>query len=145
MAAAQLFVLPAQLEIIRKELGSDLCRVSELLATKLRAMPKGKDTPSREYAELREAKALFASLKYPDTAESLSLDDLAWALKRIHAAYEAEADPLLSQLLGRLAQMLDVDLNVGHPIPLELDRRISNELTIISRYIPVAPVLKEAV
>ena len=145
MAATQLVVLSKQLEKIRSELGGDLCRASELLAAKLRAMPKGKGATTRAFAELREAKALFISLKYPDAAESLTRDELVWALKRIHTAYEADADPLLSQLPGQVARMLGVDLNEDHHIPLDLDRRISNELTIISRYVPAAPELKEAV
>ena len=144
MAAIQLLVMPKQLQKIREELGSDLCRASELLASKLRVMPKGRSASPREFAELREAKSLFVSLKYPDSVEPVRLDELAWALKRIRVAYETDADPLWLPLLNRIAAALGVDLDAPHPIPVDLDRRISNELIIISRPVS-ATALQEAV
>lgn len=114
------------------ELGAEVCRALELLTSKITDMGRGKKFASpREYAELREARTIINSLKYPDSTEAVCMDELAWALQRIRDAYRTEARHEWTALFDRAAEMLDIDLNDSHAIPRDLDRRIRNELRIL--------------
>jgi|GEM_PF-4389218 len=126
---------------VHQELGTDVCRALELLTSKLTDMHKGKKYASpRDYAEIREARAIISKLKYRDSTEHVRLDELAWALKHIRDAYRADTRFEWTVLFDKAAKMLGLDLDDTHAIPTDLDRRISNELRLLSRAHAAAPL-----
>ncbi len=138
MEYTEILIQPKELASIYKALGAD----ADLLTRKISHMPHSvRQVSPRAFAELREARALISSIKYPDSLQSIRRDELAWALKLVH---ESAAVPSAARLFETAAQLLKLDLSAEHPIPRDLDRRITNELAIVSRYNP-HPSLQEAV
>lgn len=141
MATVQDVIVPQQLASVYQELGSNICRALALLTSKLTEMPVSKRAKSaREFAELREAKSLIGSLKFPDSTEHVRLDELAWALSRIKTAYKADAHDEWSGLFDKAAKMLGISLHDTHPMPLGLAHRIDNELNLLGYAQDQAPL-----
>ncbi len=134
MNAIQKYVTPQQLTHMHHLVGSDLCRAVELLAGKA-------GLSARDCAQLREAKTLVGSLKYPDFIQPVRMDEMLWALKWFKERFSA---PLSQQgaLFDKAAQILGVNLSGPHPLPHDLERRIANEMVIVNRS---EPAMKEAV
>lgn len=141
MRAMQTHIAPQKLEQVQQQLGGALCRALELLTSKLHYELK---MPARRYAELREAKSLIACLKYSDATESVDADSLAWALALIRESYQADACPTGVVLLDLAADMLGIDMAASHPIPADLNRKIGNELQMMSRMAVASPTLAAA-
>jgi len=134
MGITHTFVAPQQLFAIHGHLGSEFFRALDFLTSKLTEMPREKRGASpREYAELREAKSLISYMRYPDATESVRTAELAWALKLITDEYRADGHHEWAGLFEQAANLLGIDLLRDHPMPADLDRRISNELLMISR------------
>jgi hypothetical protein len=133
MGAVSIFVASQRLEMIHQAFGGELCLALAGLSSKLTEMPMGKRNASpREYAELREAKSLISYLRYSDSTTPVRSDDLAWALKKLAESCRADAQDARGTLFDKIAAMLEIDLSQNHAIPLELNRRISNELVLFS-------------
>lgn len=131
MDAVQTFVVPQQLESIHQELGAAMCKALALLTSKLTDMPLAARAASpREYAELREAKALISNLKYPDSTAPVRIDELAWALKRIKDNVGSSVDHEWGKLFATSERLLGIDLSDAHPMPEGLAHRIANELRL---------------
>ena len=133
MKALQKFVTPQQLTHLHHLIGNDMCRAVDMWVSKNKVS-------AREHAQLREAKSLVGSLKYPDFIQSVRMDEMLWALKW----FQERLESLHSKLFDQAAQMLGASLNEAHPLPHDLERRIANELVIVSR-VETAVSLKEAV
>jgi len=72
-------------------------------------------------------------MRHPDVTEPVRTDELAWALKRITDTYRTEGHYEWAVLFEQAANLLGIDLLQDHPMPDDLDRRIGNELMMISR------------
>lgn len=136
MIALQKFVTPQQLTHIHHLIGSDICRAVELLADKNKV-------EVREQAQLREAKNLIGSLKYPDFIQAVRMDEMLWALKWFKDRF-TDSTTLYGKLFDQAAQILGASLSDAHPLPHDLERRIANEMVIVNRS-QAAESFKEAV
>ena len=134
MPHAQTHIPPQELAAIHRALGSNIGRATDILSNHINMI-----SSPRDYAELREARSLVSSLKYPDPLEPVRRDELAWALQRVRQSYAAG-----DSLFEKAARLLGVDLDAACPIPSDLDRRIGNELDIVSRFKAPAPQLQDA-
>lgn len=128
------FVAPQHLDSVSKNLGSELCRTLECMKHKLAEMVcQGTRRAAREYVELREANSLINMMKYTGATTLVRQDEIAWALGYVsHHFVQGNASWL--QLLSQAADMVGVDISKPHPMPLDLARRIENELALLSRF-----------
>jgi hypothetical protein len=126
MATAQTFVAPQRLKSVHHKMGHEWYQALELLNQHF-AYASGKS--AREFAELREARTLLNQMKYPDATHPVREDELAWAMKRIRDTFPQE-----SHMFEKAAELLQIDLSQGHPLPQDLGRRIGNEIALMSRF-----------
>lgn len=133
------YVAPQKLDRVHQVLGSDLCRALEWLTSTLHFdfAASGKSAKAeyspRDYAELREAKSLVSYLKYPDPTEPVRADEMGWALKLIKESYCNKAHEAWGAVFDKAALLLGIDLALKHTIPQDLDRKISNEIQMLTR------------
>ncbi|NBO19433.1 MAG: hypothetical protein EBV03_09455 [Proteobacteria bacterium] len=135
MTASYAFVAPQHLHSVHQAIGAELSRTLDFLRHQLTEIriarsPEG----DREYAQLREAKALINLVKNAGVAVLARQDEIAWALHYVRNTYSAQMSHQGCMLLEKAAVMLDIDLLQPHPMPLDMARRIENELALLSRY-----------
>jgi hypothetical protein len=127
MHTIQMFVPPQSLDTVHRELKADLGKVLLILRHQL-----GHTAPSREYVELREAISLISIMKYAGCTELVREDELAWALHYARDAYH-RAMPFASlDVFDKAAEILALACSQPQPIPLDLARRIGNELALLA-------------
>jgi hypothetical protein len=129
--AKEKFVARQSLEKAHQELNGELSEALELLNGKLLYGFKG--AISREYAELREARLLLRHLKHPDHAENAParIDELAWAMKLARKTFQAEGHDVCLPLFDRAAEILGIELTKEHILPVDLNKKIRNELQLM--------------
>lgn len=128
MQATPTFVTPQCLETVHKELAADFSPVLDFLRLKL---AEKSTAAGREYAELREAKYLISIMRYAGFTAMVRSDEMAWALQYARDAYARESRLTGILCIEKAAQMLALDLKTPHAIPLDLARRITNELALL--------------
>ena len=119
---------PHSLETVHREMSGEFTPMVAFLSRKL-AEKMGRS--AREYAELREAKALISVMKYSGFTDMVRSDEMAWALHYARDAYAREADLGCVMFIEKAAKMLDIDLKTPAPMPSDLARRITNELILL--------------
>lgn len=132
MPAIHAFVAPHHLESVHQALGGELCRTLDFLRHLLADMA-AIPASSREYAQLREAKAMIKLVKYAGVDTLARQDEIAWALQYVRDAYGPHIPGQGCLLLEKAAVMLGIDLSQPHPMPLDLVHRIENELALRAR------------
>lgn len=137
MTGTDIFIAPQQLRSIHRALGPDFARSLEFITMRLIEMPRTQNGVSlREYAELREAKTLLSHLKYADESHAVRRDELAWAFRHLTQAYRANHLQNWANIFTEAAALLGFDVTQPHPMPEELERRIGEELLLLTRTHP---------
>jgi hypothetical protein len=93
----------------------------------------------RVYAELREAKSLIRQLRFRDDAAFLRTDELAWALKTLKTACATDVFGQHMDIFDKAAAMMGVELKT-QDIPLDMHRKISNEVRLASSVYAAMPM-----
>ena len=132
-ATTHAFVAPHHLESVHQAIGGELCRTLDFLRTLLVEIGANGHPSAREYAQLREAKALIKHVKYTGATTLARQDEIAWALQYVRDSYGTHIPGQGCLLLEKAAVMLGIDLSAPHAMPLDLAHRIENELALRSR------------
>ena len=93
----------------------------------------------RLYAELREAKSLIRQLRFRDDAAFLRVDELAWAFKTLKNACASDTFGQHMDIFDKAAAVLGVELK-SQDIPLDMHRKISNEVRFSSNVYAAVPM-----
>ncbi len=126
------YIAPQQIEDLSLQYGRALAQAAEMLDLRANASPRTK-------AEMREAKTLLNRLKYADSVALIREDELAWALRIVKDAYATEMFGDRISLFDKAADMLGIDLGQHQVIPLDMQRKINNELQMARSF--AAPVM----
>jgi hypothetical protein len=121
------YIAPQQIEDLSIQYGRALAQAAEMLDLRANASPRTK-------AEMREAKALLARLKYADSVALIREDELAWALRIVKDTYATEMFGDRIGLFDKAAAMLGIDLGQHQVIPLDMQRKINNELQLVRSF-----------
>jgi hypothetical protein len=121
------YIAPQQIEDVSLQYGRALAQAAEMLDVRPNASPRTK-------AEMREAKALLNRLKYADSVALIREDELAWALRIVKDAYATEMFGDRISLFDKAADMLGIDLGQHQVIPLDMQRKINNELQLVRSF-----------
>ncbi len=124
------WIAPHRLEAVHKELASESTPVLDFLRRKLADKP---NSSLREYAELREARTLINIVKYAGFNALVRADEMTWALQYARDVYARESALGSVLFVEKAARLLGLDLKTPAPMPLDLSRRIHNELALLSK------------
>lgn len=121
-------VAPQHLDSIHQQFGGQWNISLEAIRQRLSELAQGRSATAREYAQLREAKGLMKMVKFAGADAPVRRDEIAWALQYI-SAHSSRCE----QLAQDTASALGIDLSQPHAMPMDMARRIENELVLMAR------------